>query len=67
MARPKIYDHLRKDVKFEIRLTKIEKNILLRQAKIHECKSISHYIRKLIKEDETTDRNIQFTSRINKI
>ena len=53
MARPFLPDELRKDTAIKVRFLESEMNILLRQAKLHKCKTISEYIRKLVKQDRS--------------
>jgi len=51
MARPFLPDELRKEYRVVVRLLKSEENIVLKRAEKHNAKSISEYIRKLIRED----------------
>jgi hypothetical protein len=51
MSRPKLLNQNRKDWGIKIRVTKSDKIIVLEQIKIHNCKTMSDYIRKLVKDD----------------
>ena len=51
MPRPSLPDELRKDTAIKVRFLESEMNILLKQAKLHDCKTVSQYIRKLVRED----------------
>lgn len=44
-------DELRKDYGMKIRFLESERHIILKQVQKHKCKSMSDYIRKLIRED----------------
>jgi hypothetical protein len=58
MPRPSLPDELRKDPSIKVRFLQSEMHILAKQAKLHKCKSISHYIRKLVKDDVSNNRQI---------
>lgn len=51
MPRPPLPAELRKDVAIKVRFLESEVTILLKQAKLHNCKTVSQYIRKLVRED----------------
>lgn len=51
MPRPPLPDELRKDPAIKVRFLQSEMKVLIKQAKYHKCKTISAYIRKLIKDD----------------
>lgn len=51
MPKPPLPDHLVKDVAIKVRFLKSEMKILLEQAKKRKCKTMSEYIRGLVKAD----------------
>jgi Arc/MetJ-type ribon-helix-helix transcriptional regulator len=51
MPRPFLPDDLRKDPAMKVRFLESERSIILEQVKKHKCKTMSEYVRKLIKED----------------
>jgi hypothetical protein len=51
MPRPLLPDELRKDIAIKVRFLESEMHLLHKQANIHQCKTISEYIRKLVRED----------------
>lgn len=51
MPRPFLPDELRKDPAMKVRFLESERSIILKQVKKHQCKTMSEYVRKLIKED----------------
>jgi hypothetical protein len=58
MPRPFLPDELRKDTAIKVRFLESEMGILLKQAKLHKCKTISEYIRKLVKEDISKGKRV---------
>jgi hypothetical protein len=58
MPRPSLPDELRKDLAIKVRFLESEMHILSKQAKLHKCKSISHYIRKLVKDDVSNTKRV---------
>jgi hypothetical protein len=51
MPKPKLPNGQRKDVLLQVRFKESEMNLLIHQAGIKNCKTISQYIRNLIADD----------------
>ena len=51
MPKPKLLNGQRKDVLLQVRFRESEMNLLINQAKLKNCKTISQYIRNLIADD----------------